>query len=214
MTNYIGMYLVNFLVINTIHDPLRNQSLPVISSAILPKLGMDKIFRDGFLVSNVNFGFIIAICFAIIMYIILEKTVFGYELKACGFNREAARYAGINEKRGIILSMVIAGALAGIGGALLLLSDAGRNIIIEEVLASEGFNGISVALIGLGNPIGIIFSGLLIAHLNVGGFNMQLYNFVPQIIGIIIAVIIYFSAFALFVKDLIFSIIKRRRGEL
>jgi len=214
MTNYIGLYLVNFLVIKTVYDPLRNQSVPVLSSSILPRLGMDKIFRDGFIVSSVNSGIIIAVCFAIIIFIILERTAFGYELKACGFNREAARYAGINEKRSIILSMVIAGALSGIGGALLLLGGSGRNIRVEDILAMEGFNGIPVALLGLNNPIGIIFSGLLIAYLNVGGFNMQLYNFVPQIIGIIIAVIIYFSAFALLVKDFINSIIKRKKGFL
>ena len=214
MTNYIGLYLVNFLVIKTVYDPLRNQSVPVLSSSILPRLGMDKIFRDGFIVSSVNSGIIIAVCFAIIIFIILERTAFGYELKACGFNREAARYAGINEKRSIILSMVIAGALSGIGGALLLLGGSGRNIRVEDILAMEGFNGIPVALLGLNNPIGIIFSGLLIAYLNVGGFNMQLYNFVPQIIGIIIAVIIYFSAFALLVKDFIYSIIKRKKGFL
>jgi simple sugar transport system permease protein len=77
------------------------------------------------------------------------------------------------------------------------------------VLASEGFLGIPVALLGLNNPIGIIFSGLLIAYLNVGGFNMQLYSFAPQVIEIIIAVIIYFSAFALLVKGILGSIKKK-----
>jgi simple sugar transport system permease protein len=172
------------------------------------------MFKHGPIASSVNAGIIIAICFAILMYIILEKTAFGYELKACGFNREAARYAGINEKRSIILSMVLAGALAALGGALLYLGGAGKSITVLDVLAQEGFNGIAVALLGLNNPIGIVFSGLLIAHLHVGGFNMQLYNFVPQIIEIIIAVIIYFSAFALLVRGFVGSVIKRKRGEL
>jgi len=214
MTNYIGTYLVNFLITQTIYDPIRNQSLRVMETANLPKMGMDRIFRDGFIVSSVNSGIIIAIIFAVMIYIILEKTVFGYELKACGFNREAARYAGINEKRSIILSMTIAGALSGLGGALLFLAGSGKGIYVVDMLAIEGFNGIPVALLALNNPIGIIFSGLLIAYLNVGGFNMQLYNFVPQIIEIIIAVIIYFSAFALLVKNFIGSLIKRKRREL
>ena len=214
MTNYIGTYLVNFLVTKTVFDSLRNQSMRVISPANLPKLGMDKIFRDGFIVSSVNSGIIVAIIFAIIIYIILEKTAFGYELKACGFNQEAARYAGINEKRSIILSMTIAGALAGLGGGLLFLAGSGTGIRVVDVLAQEGFNGIPVALLGLNNPIGIIFSGLLIAYLNVGGQNMQLYSFVPQVIEIIIAVIIYFSAFALLVRGFIESVLKRKRGEL
>ncbi|MCL2277034.1 MAG: ABC transporter permease [Treponema sp.] len=214
MTNYIGMYLVNFLVTKTVYNSLHNQSMRVASSANLPKLGMDQIFRDGFRTSSVNSGIFIAIIFAIIIFFILEKTSFGYELKACGFNRDAARYAGINEKRSIIISMIIAGALAGLGGALLYLGGAGRSINVVDILAQEGFNGIPVALLGLNNPIGIIFSGLLIAYLNVGGFNMQLFDYPPQIIDIIIAVIIYFSAFALIVKNLFSSIKKRKRGEL
>jgi len=214
MTNYIGMYLVNFLITKTMYDSLRNQSMRVTESANLPKMGMDQIFRDGFIVSSANSGIFIAVLFAILMFIILEKTTFGYELKACGFNREAARYAGINEKRSIILSMTIAGALAGLGGALLFLAGAGRGITVVDILAQEGFNGIPVALLGLNNPIGIIFSGLLVSFLNVSGFNMQLYNFPPQIIDIIIAVIIYFSAFALIVKALFNSIKRRKRGFL
>ena len=214
MTNYIGTYLVNFLITKTAYDSLRNQSMRVADNANLPKMGMDKIFRDGFIVSSANSGILIAVLFAVLIFIILEKTSFGYELKACGFNRDAARYAGINEKRSVILSMVIAGALAGIGGALLYLAGSGKNINVVDVLAQEGFNGIPVALLGLNNPIGIIFSGLLVSYLNVGGFNMQLYNFAPQIIEIIIAVIIYFSAFALLVREFFNSLKKRRGGEL
>ena len=213
MTNYIGTYLVNFLITKTMFDSLRNQSMRVTESAIIPKMGMDKVFKEGFNVSSANSGIFIAIAFAILVYFILEKTSFGYELKACGFNREAARYAGINEKRSILLSMTIAGALAGLGGALLYLAGAGRGITVVDVLAQEGFNGIPVALLGLNNPIGIIFSGTLVAYLNVGGFNMQLYNFAPQVIEIIIGVIIYFSAFALLVRGLLNTLKKRKEGE-
>jgi len=210
MTNYIGMYLVNFLVGRTIFDSLKNQSMRVADTANLPKMGMDQIFRDGNSVSSANGGIFAAILFAVLIYIILEKTTFGYELKACGFNREAAHYAGINERRSIISSMVIAGAMAGLGGALLYLAGSGKGITVVDVLAAEGFNGIPVALLGLNNPLGIIFSGLFVAYLNVGGFNMQLYNFAPQIIEIIIAVIIYFSAFALLVRDFLNSLNKQR----
>jgi simple sugar transport system permease protein len=210
MLNYIGTYLVNFLITKTMFDSLRNQSMRVAETANLPKMGMDKVFRDGFNVSSANSGIFIAILFAVLIYIILEKTSFGYELKACGFNREAARYAGINEKRSIVLSMTIAGAMAGLGGALLYLAGSGKGITVVDVLAQEGFNGIPVALLGLNNPLGIIFSGLLVAYLNVGGFNMQLYNFPPQVIEIIIGVIIYFSAFSLLVRGFFNSLKKRR----
>jgi len=214
MMNYTGTYLVNFLITKTIFDSLRNQSMRVASTANLPKMGMDDVFRDGFNVSSANAGIFIAVLFAVLIFLILEKTYFGYELKACGFNREAARYAGINEKQSIILSMSIAGALSGLGGALLYLAGSGKGITVVDVLAQEGFNGIPVALLGLNNPLGIIFSGLLVAYLNVGGFNMQLYNFAPQVIEIIVGVIIYFSAFALIVKSFFNSLKKQRGGEL
>ena len=209
MMNYIGMYLVNFLVGKTIFDSLRNQSMRVADSANLPKMGLDHLFREGNNLSSANSGIFIAILFAVLIYIILEKTSFGYELKACGFNREAAHYAGINERRSIVYSMVMAGAMSGLGGALLYLAGSGKGITVVDVLAAEGFNGIPVALLGLNNPLGIIFSGLFVAYLNVGGFNMQLYDFAPQVIEIIIAVIIYFSAFALLIKGF-FNSIKTR----
>ncbi|MDR2952513.1 MAG: ABC transporter permease [Treponema sp.] len=211
MMNYIGTYLVNFLITKTIFDSLRNQSLRVAEAANLPRMGFDRVFRDGYNVSSANSGIFIAVIFAVLIYIILEKTAFGYELKACGFNRDAARYAGINEKRSIIFSMIIAGAMSGLGGALLYLAGSGKGITVVDVLAAEGFNGIPVALLGLNNPLGIIFSGLLVAYLNVGGFNMQLYKFAPQVIEIIIAVIIYFSAFALLIKG-VFNTLKKRMG--
>jgi simple sugar transport system permease protein len=211
MMNYIGTYLVNFLITKTIFDSLRNQTMRVADTANLPKMGLDMVFRDGYNVSSANSGILLAIIFAVLIYIILEKTSFGYELKACGFNREAARYAGINEKRNIIASMMIAGAMAGLGGAFLYLAGSGKGITVVDVLAPEGFNGIPVALLGLNHPLGIIFSGLLVAYLNVGGFNMQLYNFAPQVIEIIIAVIIYFSAFALLLKGIFASLEKNAR---
>ena len=210
MTNYIGMYLVNYLITKTVFDSLKNQSKRVASSAVIPKFGLDLIFRDGNNVSSANGGILIAILVGIIIYVILEKTKFGYEQKACGLNRDAAFYAGINEKRSIILSMVIAGALAGLGGALLYLAGSGKGIDVLDVLAAEGFNGIPVALLGLNNPIGIIFSGLFIAYLNQGGFTMQLFDYPPQVIEIIIAVIIYSSAFSLLVKNVLKSMAKRR----
>jgi simple sugar transport system permease protein len=212
MTNYIGMYLVNMLVIKTVFNPLQNQSIRVAASANLPKMGLDLVFRDGFSVSGANSGILMAILFAILMYVVLEKTSLGYELKACGYNRDAAHYAGISVRRGIVVSMVISGALSGLGGAFLYLAGSGKGINVVDVLAMEGFNGIPVALLGLNNPIGIIFSGLLVASLSVGGFNMQIYEFAPQVIEIIIGVIIYFSAFALLLRGL-FDALKKRRGK-
>ncbi|MDR2655278.1 MAG: ABC transporter permease [Oscillospiraceae bacterium] len=213
MMNYIGMYFVNYIVTLTVFDSTQNRSQTPAASAIIPKMGMDLVFRDGNNISSANSGFFLAALAAIVIYIILEKTVFGYELKACGFNTDAARYAGINERRGVVYSMLIAGALSGLGGALLYLAGSGNGITVVDTLAAEGFNGIPVALLGLNNPIGIIFAGLFISYLTVGGFNMQLFNFAPQVIEIIISIIIYFSAFALLLKGIIQNIAKRGGGK-
>lgn len=203
MMNYIGLNLVNLLVRQTIFNSAYNQSYQPADSAELPKLGFDKIFVAGATPSSVNAGIVIAILIGMVMYVVINRTKFGYELKACGLNREAARYAGINEKRSIVLSMVIAGALAGIGGALYYLSGAGTGIAITEELAAEGFNGIPVALLGMSNPIGSIFAGIFISYLKVGGQAMQSLGLAPQIIDIITSVIIYFAAFALFFRLLL-----------
>jgi simple sugar transport system permease protein len=201
MMNYIGMYLVNYIIKNNtdIYEKLKNQSKAVAESANIPKFGLDKLFAG----SNINGGILIAILAVIIIYVILEKTTLGYELKAVGFNRNASKYAGINEKRSIVLSMVIAGALSGLAGGLLYLAGSGKHLEVVDVLASEGFTGISVALLGLLNPIGILLAAIFIAYITQGGFYMQLFDFAPEVIDMIIAVIIYFSAFSLLFKALI-----------
>jgi simple sugar transport system permease protein len=222
MMNYIGMYLCNFIVKKTVYNSLKNISLDVKSSAVIPKAGLDKIFvtlhgnySD---VSTVNGGILIAFGIAIFIYFIMEKTTLGYELKAVGFNKNASKYAGINEKRNIILAMTIAGALAGLGGGLLFLSGpSGRHLAVVDVLAMEGFNGISVALLGLSNPIGIIFSAIFISYLAQSGTYLQTLNYMPEVVDIIIAVIIYFSAFALVIRQVLPKLRKKfyeRKSQL
>ncbi len=207
MMNYIGMYTVNHLIKSdsALFNQLKNESNTVPKTAEIPKLGLDKLFPG----SGVGGGIIIALIFVIIIYIILNKTTFGYELKAVGYNKDASKYAGINEKRSVVISMLIAGALAGLGGGLLYLAGSGKYIEIVDVLAQEGFNGISVALLGLNNPIGIFFSALFIAYITQGGFYLQLYAYSPEVINIIISVIIYFSAFALVLR----SLMQRRKTK-
>ena len=202
MMNYIGMYLVNMLIQRTIYDQVKNQSMAVASTANLPKAGLDKIFPN----SDINVGILIVIAFVILIYVILNRTTFGYELKACGKNPNASKYAGINAKRNIVLSMVIAGALSGIGGALLYLADSGKYLQVLDIIAPEGFSGISVALLGMSNPIGILFAGLFIGHLTVGGYNMQLFDFAPEVIDMIIAAIIYCGALSLLFRGIIHKI--------
>lgn len=201
MMNYIGLFAVNWTVrsYKPLFNTLRNESKNVAVTAQIPKMGMDKLFPG----SSVNGGILIAILVVILIYIILNKTTFGYELKAVGYSPDAGKYAGINEKRNIIASMLIAGAIAGLGGGLLYLAGTGKHIEIKDVLGSEGFTGISVALLGLSHPVGVLFSGIFIAYLTAGGFYLQLFEFSTEIIDIIVAVIIYFSAFALIVRTLL-----------
>ncbi|MBQ2957405.1 MAG: ABC transporter permease [Clostridia bacterium] len=215
MMNYIGMYGVNHLIkVTNIYDQLKNQTVSVPATAALPYGGLNKVFYEkiGNLVrpSSVNIGIIIAVIAAIVIYLLLNKTTFGYELKACGHNRDASRYAGINEKRSILMSMVIAGMLSGLAGAVMYLAKSdGLHIDVVDVLAPQGFNGIPVALLGLSNPLGIIFSGIFVAHLEQGGYYLQKLNYMPEIIDIIIGAIIYFSAFALIFKNAVQALMRR-----
>ncbi|MGI6577116.1 MAG: ABC transporter permease [Eubacteriales bacterium] len=209
MFNYIGMYLVNYLVRETVYHQLTNRSLPVAQTANVPSMGLDKLFPG----SKINGGILIAIIVGILLYIILNRTTFGYELKACGLNRHASRYAGINEKKCIVLSMVIAGALSGLGGGLLYLAGTGKYIYVQDLLAPEGFSGISVALLGMSHPIGVLFAGLFIGYITVGGSYMQLSGFKPEIIDIITAAIIYFAAFSLLFRSILERIRFKKEAE-
>ena len=162
------------------------------------KMGLDKLFPG----SQVNGGILIAIVIAIGVYILMTKTTLGYQLKACGANRHAARYAGINDKRNIVLSMAIAGALAAGGASLYWLSGNTEFFwSTYQALPAAGFNGIPVALLAVNNPIGVVFSGIFMAMLNIVGQNLTgftAYN--EYITDVIISVIVYLSAFSLVVQ--------------
>lgn len=210
MMNYISVFAVNLLVSRTIYDNVQNQSLSVASGAEIPTLGLERLFPG----SGVDIGIIIALLCAVIMSVILNKTAFGFEMKACGFNRDASLYAGVNTTRNIILSMVIAGTLAGLGGGILYLAGTGKHIIVLDSIPSEGFMGISIALLGLSSPIGIVLAALFISYITIGGFYLQLYNYPVQMVDMIISAIIYFSAFAIAIRRLTMFIRRhKRKGE-
>ena len=211
MFNYIGMYLIDMLVQSNgtmyISSKTRTAYLP--TSAQLPSLGVAN--------SNVNVAIFIAIAAALLLYFVLNKTTFGYELKATGYNKNASDYAGMNGKRNIILTMAIAGGLAGLGGAFAILAPstiAGSSMTYEpiSVIAAAGFNGIAVALLGNSNPIGIIFSSFFISHIQRGGTLTSLDGFKPEIIDVVISVIIYFSAFAMLMNATLARFVKNRLG--
>ncbi|MDF2540183.1 MAG: ABC-type uncharacterized transport system, permease component [Herbinix sp.] len=212
MFNYIGMYLVDMLVQGNatmyVSSMTRTNYLP--ASAQLPSLGVAN--------SNVNIAFIFAILIAIILSVVLNRTIFGYELKATGYNKHASNYAGMNDKRNTILTMVIAGGLSGLGGAFAILAPsaiAGSSMTYEpvSVIAANGFNGIAVALLGSSSPIGIIFSALFVSHIQRGGFLASLYGYKPEIIDVVISVIIYFSAFSIIMNTAVGKYIKKLRSR-
>ena len=207
MTNWIAAYLVSWSFDGS---QFRNMTEGTKTAYIYktsfngvqtPKMLMDKIFPD----SQVNGGILIAILLAVLVYILLNKTTLGYELKACGSNSHAARYAGINDKRNIVLSMAIAGALAAAGASLYWLS--GNTEFYwntYQSLPSEGFDGISVALLATNNPIGAVFTGIFMAMLKVIGNQLSGYTaYNEYITEVIVAFIVYFSAFSLLIRSLI-----------
>ena len=174
------------------------------------KLGLDKLFPN----SQVNAGILIAIGIAILMYIIMNKTTLGYQLKACGANRHAARYAGIRDKRDIVLSMAIAGALSGAGASLYYLSGNTEFFwSTYQSLPATGFNGIPVALLAVNNPIAVIFTGCFMSMLDISGLqltNLTAYN--EYITDVIIAAIVYLSAFSLVIKLWLGRRLKKRKA--
>ena len=209
MFNYIGMYLVDMTIQKSAvmynATSVRTNYLP--TDTLMPSLGVTG--------SNVNIGIILAVLIGIVLYIVLQKTTFGYELKATGLNKNAADYAGMKGKRNIVVTMIIAGGLAGLGGAFAILAPTGivnSSMTYEPInfISTAGFNGIAVALLGNANPIGVIFSALFISHIQRGGTATMLAGFKPEIIDVVISVIIYFSAFAAIMSSSIKAFISNR----
>ncbi len=200
MTNWIAANLVSWVfdglpnMKNIEEGKLSFLHKTTFNGISTPKLGLDLIFDN----PRSDGGFLIAIVVAIVIFIVINKTTFGYELRATGLNKDAAKYAGMHEKRNIVLSFIIAGALSGMGAALYYLN-GGTEFAWETstALPSEGFNGIPIALLACNNPIGVIFSSVFLAAINISGVNLRAFaNYNEYIADLIVAVIIYFSGFA------------------
>ncbi|MCQ2506829.1 MAG: ABC transporter permease [Lachnospiraceae bacterium] len=173
-----------------------------------PSLGLDKLFQG----ANIDLGIFIAVLIALLIHVILNKTTFGFELKSCGYNKDASKYSGMNEKRNIILSMAIAGALSGLGAALYYLNpgiEFNFNAAYMK-LPDVGFNGIPVALLAASNPIGSIFSALFVRYINMGGEYMVSAGFNRYSADIIIALIIYFAGFTNLFSSILANINKKK----
>ncbi len=207
MTNWIAANVVSWVFSSNSQfvDSNAGRTMYAIKTAAngvtTPKLGLDKIFKN----SDIDIAIILAIIIAVGMFILLNKTTLGYELKASGFNKHAAKYAGMNEKRSIMLSMAIAGGLAALGASFYYLN-AGPDFTWETYnkLPAYGFNGIPVALLACSNPLGVIFSSVFLRYIDWGGYylsGMTGYN--EYVSDLIVAVIIYFAGFSMLIRNLL-----------
>lgn len=216
MFNWIGLYACNTIMYGrgsgAMYNAKQAKTFAVTGDSLIPSklFGLDLAELTSY--KSCTIAIFLAVVVAVILYIVINKTTFGYELKACGNNKNAAKYAGINEKRSIILSMIIAGALAGFGAGLFYLSGAAQWIPGDSTaLPSEGFDGISVALLASSNPVGTIFSALFISHITTGGGFMNASLFPPEIADIISGIIIYLCAFSLLFRNRIASLLSGRK---
>ena len=211
MLNWIVLYFTN-ATLTAVKNPSSKDTLTIASvnkSALLPTLGLDKLFNDKY----VTIAIPIAIIIAVVIMIILDKTKFGYELKATGINKDAAKYCGMMEKNNIIITLVISGALAGLGAAFYYLTDFEQWAVTSSTVPAMGFNGIAATFLGGLNPIGTIFASYFIQHITAGGAFVDLSKYSSQITDLISALIIYLCAFVLFMKSEMNKMIKKSEAK-
>ena len=199
MLNWISLYLANTILtkVKETASPYTMYIKDVNPSALLPNAGLDKFFNNN---QYITIAVPLALIIAIAVYILLGKTKLGYELKATGSNKNAAKYAGMAENRNIILTLIISGALAGLGASMLYLTGYMRWECTQSSVPGMGFNGIAAAFLGGLNPIGAIFSSFFIQHITDGGQYVNTNFYSSQISDLISSVIIYLCGFVLFIK--------------
>ena len=212
MLNWIGLYSTN-MILTRVKESTSPYTFKITSEnpkAILPTLGLDKLFAGN---GKVTMAIPLSIILAIVIWVILSKTKFGYELKATGNNKNAAKYAGMAEKRNIILTLAIAGALAGMGAALLYLTDFEQWQCTTSSVPGMGFSGIAATFLGGLNPIGTIFSSYFIQHITIGGAYVDKTMYCSQISDLISSLIIYLCGFVLFLKTSMNKIVDRKEEK-
>lgn len=199
MLNWISLYGVNMLL-----SQVKAESTPYTidlssgnKSALMPNAGLDQIFSGN---KFVTIGLPLAVIMAVVVWGVLEKTKFGFELKATGMNKNAAKYCGMKEKRNTIVTMMIAGGLSGLGAAVFYLSGIETWMVQQTTVPVMGFNGIAAAFLGGLNPIGTIFSSYFIQHITSGGSYVDKTMYCTQISDLISAFIIYLCGFVFFFK--------------
>ncbi len=199
MLNWISLYSVNILL-NKVKEPTSPYTYVLSntnSDAIIPSLGLSKLFSKN---QYVTIAIPMAVLVAVLIWVILEKTKLGYELKATGFNKNAAKYCGMKEKKNLVLTMSISGALAGMGAGMFFLTGFEQWSCTQSAVPAMGFNGIAAAFLGGLNPIGVIFSSYFIQHITNGGAYVDKTMYSAQISDFVSAIIIYLCGFVFFFK--------------
>ena len=199
MLNWIGLYTVNMLLsgVKETASPYTVQLASTNPGALLPSMGLEKLFSNN---KYVTIAIPLSVIIAILLKIVLSKTVFGYEIKATGIAKDAAKYSGMKEKRNVILTLFIGGALAGLGAAFLFLSGYEQWSVTQSSVPSMGFSGIAATFLGGLDPIGTIFASYFIQHITSGGSYLDKNIYPSQISDFISAIIIYLCGFVLFFK--------------
>ena len=208
MLNWIILYVTNLVLtgVKSANSPYTKALRGNNPAALLPTMGLDKLFNNE---KSVTIAIPLAILMAIVVWVVLNKTKFGYELKATGNNYHAAKYCGMRENRNIILTMLIAGALAGMGAGLLFLTGIEEWETTISSVPGMGFNGIAVAFLGGLSPLGSILSAFFIQYITTGGGNVDLQVYCSQISSLISSLIIYLCAFVAFFKFFIQTQIRK-----
>ena len=213
MLNWISLYLVNVLMQNErVMNISKSETFSIAATSpgsLLPTLGLGALFHDN---EYVSIAIPLTILVAVLINILLKKTVLGYELRATGLNKHAAKYAGMRDKKNLILTMAVSGAIAGLAAALFYLTDI-QPWKTSSTVPAMGFNGIAVAFLGELNPIGVIFSGYFIQHITQGGSFIDTKYFNPQIADLISSIIIYSCAFMFLFKTQISKLIDGRKKK-
>lgn len=212
MLNWIALYITNMLLTNVKEatSPYTYQLKAEGPQAILPQISLSKLLSSN---QYVTIAIPIAIVCAVVIWVVLSKTLFGYELKATGNNPNAAKYCGMAEKRNIILTLAIGGALAGLGASLLYQTGYEQWQCTYSSVPSMGFNGIAAAFLGGLSPIGSIFASFFIQHITAGGAYVDKSLYCSQISDLISAIIIYLCSFVLFFKTVLSSWIARHEEK-
>ena len=195
MLNYISQYIISYIIFTNYINAVTRQSRQISDAA---RLTLTSVNLFG-LKMDIPLAFLLTIPVALFVRYLLDKTRTGYEMKVVGLNKRAAGYAGINVGKNVVLAMTISGALAGIAGVAYYMGYQAS--IQPKVLTSVGFDSIAVSLLGNSNPVGILFSSLLITIISKGSNYMSSSINVPQEIAqVLTGLILLFSACGAYIR--------------